>query len=261
MPFSNILPTTQLVLPDGGSQTPGSGTTVIGGPLPAELTAGGYTGSGIVWYSSDNTYRYSFLIQSSRSVYTGVVDNAGVIHLTSQAAYNGTNAVFNSFGSLSAGGDIYTTGKLLGAGLILGVGTESVGIRVNSTDSYLTDNSGNVDVYKSGTVSGTTGGQTYVMTYDYFISYDRMCTFLYSVAWAVATTVAGNIQAGPIPTALWPIVPPHGAQIKGAWTGNGSVSGICQIFPANGVITVLQTTVGRTLIEGSFVYPLAKPTF
>lgn len=75
MPFSNILPQTSVILPSGGSQTPGSGTVVFGanagdGTLPAEImTAYGSQASAIIWYSS--------AVNSGKIVYYYLVYNGG----------------------------------------------------------------------------------------------------------------------------------------------------------------------------------------
>ena len=83
MPFSNILPQTSVILPSGGSQTPGSGTVVFGanagdGTLPAEIIAAyGSQASAIIWYSSaanSSKILYYYLVYNGNTGYAGGIE-------------------------------------------------------------------------------------------------------------------------------------------------------------------------------------------
>ena len=248
MPFSNILPTTQLVLPDGGSQTPGSGTTVIGGPLPAELTAGGYTGSGIIWYSKDSGYKYEFLVNSGTNSFEGYVDNNGVIQNTKVLGDDGLALLGN------------TAIVALSVAAPIG-GTNIINLRNNGTDSYLTDNSKHVDTPIPINGSVTLGGQTCVYAINYVISYDRVCNVSVKLTWAIATTVGGNLGLPSVmPVAARPRITT--TYQTGLYVTGSNVTGMSQMnYDIAGGIALIQVPTGTTAVITSFTYLVAKPTF
>ena len=261
MVFSNILPTTQLVLPTGGSQTSGSGTTVIGGPLPAELIAAGYTGSGIIWYSTDNTFRYEFIVQSNATIVIGIVDNSGAVIPgtttgTSTARIGSPRGASNSYLTIAAGS---TCALYLRTGT---TGASTVVVSASTTDGYMTNSTGLTDRWATTSFSGSFGGATYNGVIDYFVAFDRSVELRYNITYSVATTSAGNLIAtGVVPVAAQPTSSPNGLNITGNYNSNKGV-GVALMgggSPAN--LALLSVVIGTTVTSGSMAYHTAKPTF
>ena len=274
MPFSNILPTTQLVLPDGGAQVGGSGTTVIGGPLPPELVTAGYNGSAIIWYSSGSNasnYQYAFLAHSDNTfangdLISGYTDNAGVVHAIS----DNSGVTFFIKQKLAIG--LFTGGPTIGTLQYDAIGNElkvtwapsaiaalTIGVahlRSNNTDAYLTYNSAVIDVWQTAAIAGT----NWSGNVDYRISFDRICEVRIQITFTVAPATGLLTFLAVIPAAVRPTASPNNYPIAGSYTASGSSGGVSQIVPATGDLKILNGAA-QLVYQTSFTYQIAKPTF
>lgn len=280
MPFSNILPLTQLVIPDGAPQTPGSGSTVIGGPLPPELVAAGYVGSAIIWYSAPNSagnYKYAFLAHTDSGfvfgdLISGFTDSAGVVHVIS----DNTDLTFFVKNTLSVGDggtnqgtmryDIVTNQLVINAypSNPANVMCGNSNLRSDGGDGYLTYNGGTtIDKWQSVAISGTAGGKTYTGVVDYKISYDRVVDLRFTLAFSAGTTggnvtVSNVIPAGARPSASPNNIFPHGIYDTNPITTGGPIE-----FNYNGAGGIVLINLSTTVLNvaGSCVYVIDKPTF
>lgn len=279
------LPTTSLVLPTGGSQTPRSGTTVIGGPLPQPLTAAGITGNGIIWYSpvSDpagawTNINYQFLVNGTfnaspnvAAILMGYVDTGNVAHLMSNVAANGAATRGQNFSIFGANGDgfIYWDTSVCQQTMTIGNNNTRAAIAIGPTlirgsaggDGYASTNSGLLDKWQSFTISGSFGGRTYTGNIDYRLTFDRVVDLRCTVNFSAATTTAGTLVMNAVPLAVQSDASPSGLRvIYGGWSSN-LTTGSASTNAAAGQIALFNIGVNTTVVTTQFTYTIPKPTF
>ncbi len=256
------LPITQIVVPTGASQTPGSGTTVIGGNLPAELVAAGYT-SGLVWYSDSSSWpaisiKYWFIAYgragTGENLNFGHVDGTGTITVDySQFAVTTSinimrglfvrkppdpiatfdvpfNVIVDKWGN-DTGPQLYMHyehaldtlyASLSRADVASGVVANWVNTK---TSSFLTDSSGKVDTWITANTAGLLPAGTYVVRYN--VSYDRMVTINYDYT-LTSGTLPANIQGLPTPAGI-----PAYSGLNGGAGGILVGQGMVRVGPGN----------------------------
>lgn len=293
MSFSNILPQTSVTLPSGAPRLPGSGTVVFGansadGTLPPEISANyGPNASAIVWYSGPNNVarlEYYYLVYNDLSGYMGSIafgylpQGLGTVIPITQ--------FFGEFGS--GINDVMSSGDMIGTSLDVtstrdvpvaenGVNAATMyledravthnGYEINhgsvtsvwhgnGTDSYLSDNSGDVDQVISFVTTGTTAGVAYTLTVRYIISYDRIVGMSWRAYPVAAHSTAGTMT---FPNAIPPaIISPLGSQY-GVYTANTGLG--TALLDNSGTIRAYYTGANTSDIGGSYTYPILKPTF
>lgn len=295
MPFTNILPTTSIILPSGGSQTAGSGTVVFGannadGTLPPELvSAYGANASAIIWYSgANNSSRliYYFLIYNDFAGYMGEialgylpVGLGTTIQITAWLGEFGSGKrsmvtnpdLYGSALDVSSGTGgpvvaaainaealrLYSFANNVGATLAGGTSPHTLAHwRSDGVTSYLTDDSTFIDTWQSGAISGT----NWTGNVDYRISYDRICEVRLQVTFTVAPATGLLTLSAIMPVAARPTVSTHSYPIAGTYTASSGTSGVSQTIPSTGDVKFLGTA-SQLVFQTNFTYQVPKPTY
>lgn len=251
MVWSEQEPIVEIIIPDDGPQTPGSGTIYIGSNLPPELVAFGVTFAIVQWSSAAqfiNGYKYFYTAATSDNTspivnaqLLGYCDNSSVLHNVSVFTKNGrtfsdtdySDSIFMALGNL-----FWTVeNKLPGPNIFLLGPTSQIQSRLfsDASKAFLTDTSGVSDVWQNVGSAGVLGGANYTAEYDYRRTFGRVVDFTAVMTFATPPTTL-NLTFAVVPNDIIPDNNNNGRKLRPLAGLARTTVGVVSRVPIAGVV-------------------------